>query len=541
VSGLTTDHPTGDNVLAGRAVPGRGPGVRTVDPRTGDPVGPAAHDVDLEQLAAAIGAAAGAAPVLRRDREARARLLDAAAEGLDAATETLVATADLETALGEARLRGEVGRTTGQLRRFAAVIRDGRYLDAVIDLADPATTPPRPDLRRLLVPLGPVAVFGASNFPFAFSVAGGDTASALAAGCPVVAKAHPAHPGTSELVARIVADAVVAVGLPPGTFSLVHGAEPAIGQALVTDRRIRAVGFTGSFRGGRALVDAAATRPEPIPVYAEMGSTNPVVVTAAAAEADGAGIASALAGSLLLSMGQFCTKPGVVVVPPGDVGDRFVDALRDAVTDADLHPLLTPGIAEAFSRGVGDVVGQGDTEVLLRDGRDGPGTSRGPVLVQVGADAFLTDASLREERFGPFAIVVRASAGEVGDVVRSLGGVLVATAHLGPAERGAEVEALLEVLGEVAGRVLVGGVPTGVAVTAAQQHGGPYPATTTPGTTSVGDRAIGRWLRPVAYQDVPDELLPPELQDANPTGVLRTRAGALTTAPVDHDPVQDGA
>jgi 2,5-dioxopentanoate dehydrogenase len=541
VSGLTTDHPTGDNVLAGEPVPGRGASVRAVDPRTGDPAGAAAYDVDLAQLAATVGAATEAAAVLRRDREARARLLDAAADGLDAAAGTLVATADLETALGEVRLRGEVGRTTGQLRRFAAVVRDGRYLDAVVDLADPATTPPRPDLRRMLVPLGPVAVFGASNFPFAFSVAGGDTASALAAGCPVVAKAHPAHPGTSELVGRILADAVDAVGLPPGTCSLVHGADPTVGQALVTDPRIRAVGFTGSTRGGRALFDAAAARPEPIPVYAEMGSTNPVVVTAAAAEAAGAGIASALAGSLLQGMGQFCTKPGVVVVPRGDVGDRFVDALRDATTDADLHPLLTPGIAESFSSGVRHVLEQGDIEVLLRDGREGPGTSRGPVLVQVGADAFLADASLREERFGPFALVVRASAGEVADVVRSLGGVLVATVHLGPGERGAEAAALLEVLGDVAGRVLVGGVPTGVAVTTAQHHGGPYPATTAPGATSVGDRAIGRWLRPVAHQDVPDPLLPPELQDANPTGILRTLAGTLTTAPVERDPAHDGA
>jgi 2,5-dioxopentanoate dehydrogenase len=541
VSRLTTDDPTGDNVLAGEPVAGRGASVRAVDPRTTEPVGPAAHDVDLEQLTTAIGAAAEAAEGLRRDRDARARLLDAAAEGLDAAADALVATADLETALGAVRLRGEVGRTSGQLRRFAAVVRDGRYLDAVIDLADPSTTPPRPDLRRMLVPLGPVAVFGASNFPFAFSVAGGDTASALAAGCPVVAKAHPAHPGTSELVARIVADAVDAVGLPPGAFSLVHGADPAIGRALVTDPGIRAVGFTGSFRGGRALFDAAAARPEPIPVYAEMGSTNPVVVTAAAVEADGTAIASALAGSLLQGMGQFCTKPGVVVVPPGDLGDLFVDALRDAVDDAELHPLLTPGIAEAFGSGVDQVLDQAETEVVLRDGRDGPGTARGPVLVQVAADAFLADASLREERFGPFAIVVRASAGEVSDVVRSLGGVLVATAHLGPTERGDEAGALLEVLAEVAGRVLVGGVPTGVAVTAAQQHGGPYPATTAPGTTSVGDRAIGRWLRPVAYQDTPDTLLPPELQDANPTGILRTRAGALTTAPVDQAPVQDGA
>jgi alpha-ketoglutaric semialdehyde dehydrogenase len=531
VSDLTAETPTGHNVIDGELVVGRGVSTRSVDPRSGDPFGHPASDVDERQLEDAVDAAELAAPTLGRDRDTRARLLDAIADGLDAATDTLVAYADRETALGEPRLRGEVARTSGQLRRFAAVVRDGRYLDVVLDAADPSTTPPRPDLRRWQVPLGPVAVFGASNFPFAFSVAGGDTASALAAGCPVVAKAHPAHPGTSELVARVVADAVWSAGLPAGTFSLVHGADPSVGHALVTEPRIRAVGFTGSTRGGRALFDAAAARETPIPVYAEMGSTNPFVVLPDAIATAGDDIAQALAGSLLQGAGQFCTKPGAVVVPPGDDGDRFVAALAAAVEDGSPHELLTPGISLAFAEGVAPLLDRDDTEVVVRAGREPVGTAQGQVLVQVHADAFLADPALREERFGPFGMVVRADDRQRTEVLTSLEGVLVATLHAGPGDE-AQAGQLVELLASIAGRVLVGGVPTGVAVTTAQQHGGPYPATTAPGTTSVGDRAIGRWLRPVAYQDVPETLLPPELWDDNPTGIPRTVDGQLTRDPV---------
>ncbi len=526
----TTDAPNGDNIVAGRLVRGTGRATRAVDPRTGQAVGPEYPDADMAQLAAAVDGAVDACGELGADRQDRAVLLDEAADRLDAEVEVLVRIADQETALGRPRLTGEVGRMTGQLRRFAAVVRDGRYLDVVIDTADPARTPPRPDLRRMLVPLGPVAVFGAGNFPFAFSVAGGDTASALAAGCPVLAKAHPAHPGTSELVARILTDAISHVGLHPGAFSLLHGASTSVGAALVTHPSIRAVGFTGSTAGGRSLFDAAAGRSEPIPVYAEMGSTNPVFVTAGAIEARSATIAQALAGSVLASTGQFCTKPGVVVVPDGARGDAFVGALRDELAAIPLHPLLTPSIATAFDDGTAAARAVDGVRRLLPDDEHG-GEDPVPVLLECDEAAFRGSRELREERFGPFALVVRAAPARWAGLAASLDGMLVATLHAEDGESTALRDLVHALLGR-AGRLVVNGVPTGVAVTTAMHHGGPYPATTAPWATSVGDRAIARFLRPVALQDAPEALLPAELLDDNPTGVLRTVDGDLTVEPL---------
>ena len=530
-STLDLGSATGDNLIEGASVPGTGTAVSSHDPATGRDGDVAFRDADPRQIDQAMRAALDAFPTVASDRDRRARTLARAADLLDAHADDLVPVADRESGLGRARLNGELARATGQLRRFAEVARDGRYLDAVIDTARPDATPPRPDVRLLRHAIGPVAVFGASNFPFAFSVPGGDTASALAAGCPVVLKAHPAHPATSELTARLLIAAAADVGLPAGTVALVHGVDRSVGKTLVEHPALRAVAVTGSTPGGRALFDIASARPEPIPVYAEMGSTNPVFVTRGAIASNGATIATQLAGSMLQSMGQFCTKPGVIVVPTGEDGDVFVEDLRAAVEVIDPHPLLTPGIADAFARGAGSVRTIDGVDVLVDGGRGQTGAAHEAVLVSTDADRFHADPQLREECFGPFGIVVRASDEGFTQVAAALDGMLVATLHVDAAEL-EDVTELWTILRERAGRLVVGGVPTGVAVTTAMHHGGPYPATTAPAFTSVGDRAIGRFVRPVSYQSTPQALLPAELHDANPLGLLRTVDGRTTTDPV---------
>ena len=522
---------TGDNLIEGALTPGTGASVRSHDPDTGWDGEVAFHDADVEQIDHAMRAAVEAFPTIASDRDGRARMLDRAADLLDAHTDDLVPIADRETCLGATRLTGELARATAQLRRFAEVARDGRYLDAVIDTARTDATPPRPDVRLLRHAIGPVAVFGASNFPFAFSVPGGDTASALAAGCPVVLKAHPAHPATSELTARVLIAAAQDAGLPAGTVSLIHGSDRSVGTALVEHPALRAVAFTGSTAGGRALFDVAAARDEPIPVYAEMGSTNPVFVTRGAIASNGATIATQLAGSMLQSMGQFCTKPGVIVVPTGEEGDAFVDDLRAAFVAIEPHSLLTPGISDTFVRGAVSVRNIDGVQMLVDGATGNDGSVHEAVLASTDAASFRADPRLREECFGPFSIVVRASDDEVTAVADRLDGMLVATLFVDDAEL-EDVTELWATLRERAGRLVVDGVPTGVAVTTAMHHGGPYPATTSPGFTSVGDRAIDRFVRPVAYQSTPQALLPPELHDDNPLGLLRTVDGRSTTEPV---------
>lgn len=482
------------------------------------------EDSTPERVAAAVAAAQRAIALSASASDAhRSHWLEAIAEALDAARGELVEIASRETSLPVARLSGEVARTTGQLRLFAAVVSDGAYLEAVIDRARPKAAPPQPDLRRILRPLGPVAVFSASNFPFAFSVAGGDTASALAVGCPVVVKGHSGHPELSVRTAHIVAEALSRAGAPDGIFGLVLGR--AAGEALVQAPGIKAVGFTGSLAGGRALFDLASSRPEPIPFYGELGSINPVVITPAAAEARTAELAAGLAGSFTLGVGQFCTKPGVVLVP---AGSGFESALAAEASAQDGGPMLTSRIAEAFPQGVQRLVSEGGASVVL--GEAAQGTNDGsakPVVLAVDAARVIERPDvLLEECFGPSTLLVRYRDPEERDaVLEAVGGSLTATLH---AEAGEDVAALADRLAGRAGRVLFGGWPTGVAVTWSQHHGGPWPATTSALHTSVGATGVRRFQRPVAFQDAPQDVLPAALRDANPLGTVRRVDGELT-------------
>lgn len=499
--------------------------VLSVDPRTGEPRGRVAAESTAEDVDRAVRAAAAALPALA-DRSVRADLLRTAAALLEEGGEEIIATADAETALGRVRLTGELARTCYQLRAFADVAESGAFLDVIIDHADPGAAPaPRPDLRRYKVPLGVVAVFSASNFPLAFSVPGGDTASALAAGCPVVVKAHPDHPATSVLTARALRAAAEKAGLPADVVGLVHGFEA--GPELVRHPLTAAVGFTGSVRGGRALYDLACSRPRPIPFHGELGSLNPVVVTERAAETRAAQIGAGLAASYTQGLGQFCVKPGLVLLPEGPAGDAVADAVVAATVPA--GPLLDPRMRAAFLDGVRSRAELPGVRQALAAGEDDaaplavrPGVLSVPAERLAAGGAY---AELLEECFGPVTVLARyGSAAERDAVLDALPGNLTATVHLADEEREGSAAALVSRLSGLAGRVVVNGWPTGVTVAPAMQHGGPYPASTST-STSVGSTAIERWLRPVCYQDTPDALLPPELREANPLGVPRTVDG----------------
>ncbi|MGV9692865.1 aldehyde dehydrogenase (NADP(+)) [Streptomyces sp. NPDC003444] len=493
--------------------------VWSVDPRTGKPREQVAVEATAEEVDRAVRAAHGTRGALA-DRAARAALLRTAADLLDGAREHVVEAADAETALGPVRLTGELARTTAQLRSFADVVEEGSFLDVRIDLPDPGAVPPRPDLRRWKVPLGVVAVYAAGNFPLAFSVPGGDTASALAAGCPVVVKVHPDHPATSELCASLLRRAAAEAGLPEDVVVLVHGFDA--GVALVRHPLVAAAGFTGSVRGGRALFDAAAARPVPIPFHGELGSLNPVVITSAAAEERAAGIGAGLAASMTLGTGQFCTKPGFVLAPRGGAGDRFLDALTAGVSETEPSVMLDHRMRDAFVAGVAERAALPGVATPVTPGAGGAHTVSSGVLA-VDAERLLAGGHhlLLEECFGPVTVVARYSTREEATAVLDLlPGNLTATLHTTEAAEDPDAAPLLAALTPLAGRVLVNGWPTGVAVAAAQHHGGPYPATTSP-FTSVGATAIERWLRPVTYQSTPDHLLPPELRDGNPLGLPR--------------------
>jgi NADP-dependent aldehyde dehydrogenase len=503
-------------------------------------------DLIMARAVAAARVAEGAPAAERR------RWLAAVADALDADAAELVSIARRESHLPEARLTGELARTTAQLRLFDRVLDEGSYLEATIDHPDPAGTPPVPDLRRMLVPLGVVAVFSASNFPFAFSVAGGDTASALAAGNAVVVKAHPGHPELSARTARTVVAALAGAGAPDGLFAVVGGFD--VGPLLVAHPHTAAVGFTGSVPGGRALFDIAAGRPSPIPFYGELGSLNPVVVTRDALRQRGEELARGLAESVTLGAGQFCTKPGVVFVPggegadvtgaaagragAGDAGDAGDAGVRDAnafaASVAEAVPdttwtLLTPSIAEGFTRRTAEQLGAGAVAVagaVAGASADGGVNGRvAPIILSADVPTVLAHAdTLLEESFGPSTLLVRyADADELQRALTALGGSLTATIHAEPHE---EIGDLVTLLRARAGRILFGGWPTGVAVSWAQHHGGPYPSTTSV-HTSVGATAIRRWLRPVTYQTAPEAALPPELREGNPLGIVRRVDGVL--------------
>lgn len=518
---MTTAVLTGHSWIAGRPVPGTGSPLQAIAPANNEQLEPPYSQIDVEQLREATAAAGEAFESFSRLEPAvHAAFLDAIADEIEAIGDALIERAMQETGLPQARLAGERARTTGQLRLFASVVRTGRHRGVRIDPALPDRTPlPRLDIRQRKLPLGPVAVFGASNFPLAFSTAGGDTASALAAGCPVVFKAHSSHPGTSELVASAIARAIDAHGLHPGVFSHIFGPGRSVGQALVADPGIHAVGFTGSREGGLALVRTAQERPVPIPVYAEMSSVNPVFILPGALSGDVAALATGYVQSATGSSGQLCTQPGIVFVPRGEAGDQFLRAVSTAVDAAFGQTMLSPSIAGAWRDGV--ETRDANAEVLAR-GADGEGPhAPAPVIHTAEIAEFEQNPVLHEEIFGAASLVVRY--GDVAELVEAasqLEGQLTATLQLSTADHELAA-ALLPVLERRAGRILANGWPTGVEVGHAMVHGGPFPATSDSRTTSVGTLAIERFLRPVAYQNIPDELLPEALRDANPWHVPR--------------------
>ena len=518
----------GEMFIGGEAVRGSDGSLRGVNPATGETLEPAfagATAAELERACALADAAFD--PFRAAPLETRAVLLETIAQNILDLGDELIERCMAETGLPRPRLEGERGRTVGQLRLFASVVRSGRFLEARVDPALPDRQPlARPDLRLQMIGVGPVAVFGASNFPLAFSVAGGDTASALAAGCPVVAKAHSAHPGTSELVGRAVAKAVADLGLPAGVFALLFDTGRAIGQGLVADSRIKAVGFTGSRGGGTALMKIAAERPEPIPVYAEMSSINPVFLFPHALEEKAEATAKAFAGSLALGAGQFCTNPGLVFAVEGPALDRFIAAANEAVAALPAQTMLTPGINKSYVEAVAAIESHDEVErVASGAANDGAGCKGQAGLFVTTADAFLEHKELQDEIFGAASLIVRLkSTDDLPRLIASLEGQLTAAIHIVPADYNA-ARTVVPLLEKKVGRILVNGYGTGVEVAHAMVHGGPFPSTADGRSTSVGSLAIDRFLRPVSYQDLPSELLPEALRDGNPLGIERLEDG----------------
>jgi NADP-dependent aldehyde dehydrogenase len=522
---------TGELLIDGGARAGSAGAILAVDPSTGDTLPVTfggATATDLDEACALAAAAFG--PYRATSPEARAVFLETVAARIEAIGDDLIVRALAETGLPRPRLEGERGRTVGQLRMFAGVLRDGGWLETRIDPAQPDRKPlPRPDLRLRNVPLGPVAVFGASNFPLAFSVAGGDTASALAAGCPVIVKAHPAHPGTSELVGRAVQEAVAECGLPAGVFALLHDSGIAISQGLVADARIKAAGFTGSRRAGLALLGVAQSRPEPIPVYAEMSSINPVLLLPAALKARGSAIAPDFVAALTQGAGQFCTNPGLILAIDGPELDAFLAATAEVVAKAPAGQMLTPGICKAYTGGVHALENSVGVTAVAHGLEGGHGQGRA-ALFSVDAKTFLATPHLQDEVFGAASLVVRCQdLAQLLQVIAALEGQLTVALHMDEADTDI-ARALLPTLELKAGRVLVNGFGTGVEVGHAMVHGGPFPATSDSRTTSVGSLAIFRFLRPVSYQNLPAALLPVELQDGNPLGIARRVDGKVVLA-----------
>ncbi|MGA8594580.1 MAG: aldehyde dehydrogenase (NADP(+)) [Bryobacteraceae bacterium] len=501
------------------------------DPRENKPLKTPFYEATLEEVDRALEFAERAFSKLREvSAEDLAQFLRTIADEIVALGDELIDTASTETGLGKDRLTGERARTVNQLRLFADVVKDGSYLDARIDVALTDRKPlPRPDLRRMLIPVGPVVVFAASNFPLAFSVAGGDTASALAARNPVVLKAHPAHPATSEMVARALISAVEKSGMPDGTFSLLHATDPAISLALVRHRASMSVAFTGSERAGRAIFNAASERPDPIPAFVEMGSINPVFVLPGALGKSAEGVAQGLFGSINLGVGQFCTCPGVIVGKRGEGFSRFEQKLAASFGDAAPGTMLYSKILEGYRSSVAGVANiKGVTAHKTSHSASNEKTEAPPVLFETDAETWLHNDALASEVFGPSAIVIACNSDDdLLRIARALPGTLTATIHGTPTDLERHRE-LVEILEIKAGRLILNGFPTGVEVSHAMHHGGPYPATADAKFTSVGTAAILRFLRPVCYQNFPEEALPLELRDDNPRHIWRTVNGQLT-------------
>ncbi|MCC6680999.1 MAG: aldehyde dehydrogenase (NADP(+)) [Phycisphaeraceae bacterium] len=513
-----------------------------LDPAKRQALPTAFHEATRNEIHRAATSAAVAFRDYRcRSPQDRAGFLQRIADQIENLGDVLINRAQQETGLPAARLIGERGRTTGQLRLFAQLLIEGSWVDAVIDRPLPQREPlPRPDLRRMLIPMGPVAVFAASNFPLAFSVAGGDTASALAGGNPVIVKAHPGHPGVSELVASCIVAAADATGLPEGVFSLIHGPSHDVGLALVQHPDIKAVAFTGSLRGGRALFDAAMKRPEPIPVHAEMGSTNPLFALPQAVRRRGAAIAQGFVQSMTLGAGQFCTKPGLFIGVHSAELEQLLETVGKQIKALPSMTMLSSGICGAYfssltrtkcSEGI-RILADWESESNSHTEQHGASTTSKAAALVVEARRFLKLPQLHEEIFGPASIfVICRSKQELEEVAECLQGQLTATIHH-EGDDLKQFDGLVPLLQERVGRLIFNGYPTGVEVCHAMQHGGPYPATTEARSTSVGSAAIARFVRPICFQNCPASSLPPELQDDNPRAIWRRIDGQLTRDPV---------
>lgn len=519
---------TGQMVIGTKLVKGGQSEFFAINPATNKKISPAFYGGGAAEVDRACTLAHKAFDTYREvSLGRRADFLNLIAENIMALGDVLVTRAVEETGLLRPRIEGEIARTCHQLRLFSQVVREGDFLGVRIDTAIPDRTPlPRSDLRMRYIPLGPVAVFGASNFPLAFSVAGGDTASALAAGAPVIVKAHSAHPGTSELVAKAIQKAVSESELPEGTFSMLFGSGTTLGAQLVSDPRIKAVGFTGSRKGGMALMSIANARPEPIPVYAEMSSINPVFLMPQALANRAQNIAKGLVGSLAMGAGQFCTNPGLIIAIDSPELDQFIDFAIQALKSLSPSTMLTPSIHEAFENGVSQLTENSAVECLARGlETTAPNQCRAGLFVTT-ADKFLSNKRLTDEVFGSCSLLVRCkNEAEVIAIAEHLEGQLTATLHMDDADDRSQVKALLQVLEKKAGRILVNGYPTGVEVCHAMVHGGPFPATSASRTTSVGSAAIERFLRPVCYQDFSEQYLPDALKAANPLGLAHLLNG----------------
>jgi 2,5-dioxopentanoate dehydrogenase len=521
----------GKNFIGDQLSSGAGETFHAANPADSSTLPPAFHAAGENDVNTAMELAETAFEIFRETTgEQRAIFLEDIADEIMALGDELLARANLETGLPAARLTGERARTVNQLKMFAQIVREGSWVDARIDKAIPDRQPvPKPDLRRMLIPIGPVIVFGASNFPFAYSVAGGDTASALATGNPVIVKAHERHPGTSELVATAIRRAVQACNLPAGTFSMLHGFGKTVGMALVKHPFTKAVGFTGSRTAGRALFDAAAARSEPIPVFAEMSSLNPIFILPGAVQERGVKIAEGLKNSVTLGAGQFCTKPGLVFGLQGAGFDQFQKDLAQSLEAVTPTTMLHAGIAGSYRKSLARVSGISGVKLLARskENSDSAKTQGESVLVYADAANFQKHPELAEEVFGPFSILISArTIPELEAIAQNLEGQLTATIHGTVADFQA-AKKLLQILERKAGRLILNGFPTGVEVCPSMNHGGPYPATTDVRFTSVGTAALHRFVRPICYQDFSASQLPDALKDENPSGIWRLVNGTL--------------
>jgi len=513
----------GKNFIGNRLLAEGSVTFQATDPSKGELIEGLFYEATPGEIAEAAQLAGKAFPVYRnRTGKEKAVFLETIADEILNLGNVLIARCCAETGLPEGRITGERGRTMGQLKLFARVLKEGSWVDARIENAIPEREPvPKPDIRSMLKALGPAGIFGASNFPLAFSVAGGDTASALAAGCPVVVKAHPAHPGTCELIAGAIMNAANRCNMPEGVFSMVHGRSAEVGMTIVNNPVIKAIGFTGSYKGGKAIYDAAARRPEPIPVYAEMGSVNPVFILSESMANKYEEIATGFVGSVTLGTGQFCTNPGLLIHERSEAANKFKDAVKENIEKLDASTMLTKDIQNAYRGGLSRLESQHGVQVLARGKEDLRGFKGTPEIVSVDSGTFISNKVLHEEVFGPSSVQVEAKTkDEFVEIARNLEGHLTATVFATEEDLKNNPE-LISILEQKVGRLIVNAFPTGVEVCHAMVHGGPFPATTDSRSTSVGTRAIIRFARPVCYQGFPDLMLPDELKNSNPLNIWR--------------------